>query len=95
MTTRFKPDDLTEGLTGAIHETGHALYEQGRNLELDGLPINEVLSWATITYIIFLYISCICDGLLYSLLVGCCVILGVHLLHGRGAQTGARGICQS
>ncbi|KAK9827502.1 hypothetical protein WJX74_006289 [Apatococcus lobatus] len=44
MTTRFKPDDLTEGLTGAIHETGHALYEQGRNLELDGLPINEALS---------------------------------------------------
>ena len=42
MTTRFKPDDLTEGLTGAIHETGHALYEQGRNLKLDGLPINEV-----------------------------------------------------
>ncbi len=42
MTTRFKPDDLTEGLTGAIHETGHALYEQGRNLQLDGLPINEV-----------------------------------------------------
>lgn len=33
MTTRFKSTDLTEGLTGAIHETGHALYEQGRNLE--------------------------------------------------------------
>lgn len=45
MTTRFKPDDLTEGLTGAIHETGHALYEQGRNLELDGLPINEVMRY--------------------------------------------------
>jgi hypothetical protein len=28
MTTRFKEEDLTEGLTGAIHETGHALYEQ-------------------------------------------------------------------
>ena len=28
MTTRFKEDDLTEGLTGAIHETGHSLYEQ-------------------------------------------------------------------
>ena len=42
MTTRFKPDDLTEGLTGAIHETGHALYEQGRNLQFDGLPVNEV-----------------------------------------------------
>jgi carboxypeptidase Taq len=42
MTTRFKEDDLTEGLTGAIHETGHALYEQGRNLEYDGLPVNQV-----------------------------------------------------
>ena len=42
MTTRFKDDDLTEGLTGAIHETGHALYEQGRNLDYDGLPVNQV-----------------------------------------------------
>eukprot|EP00887_Chlorella_sp_A99_P004883 scaffold4.g4883.t1 len=30
MTTRFKQADLTEGLTGAIHETGHVLYEQAR-----------------------------------------------------------------
>eukprot|EP00242_Pyramimonas_sp_CCMP2087_P016560 CAMPEP_0198204252 /NCGR_PEP_ID=MMETSP1445-20131203/7647_1 /TAXON_ID=36898 /ORGANISM="Pyramimonas sp., Strain CCMP2087" /LENGTH=555 /DNA_ID=CAMNT_0043876041 /DNA_START=119 /DNA_END=1783 /DNA_ORIENTATION=+ len=44
MTTRFKANDLTEGLTGAVHETGHALYEQGRNLEYDGLPVNEALS---------------------------------------------------
>lgn len=34
ITTRFKPDNLMEGLTGAIHETGHALYEQGRNQEV-------------------------------------------------------------
>lgn len=27
---------------GAIHETGHALYEQGRNLQYDGLPVNQV-----------------------------------------------------
>ena len=44
MTTRFKDNDLTEGLTGAIHETGHALYEQGRNLDYDGLPVNQVSS---------------------------------------------------
>ncbi|KAL4858840.1 Thermostable carboxypeptidase 1 [Chlorella vulgaris] len=44
MTTRFKQDDLTEGITGAIHETGHSLYEQGRNLEYDGLPVNQALS---------------------------------------------------
>ena len=28
MTTRFKEHDLTEGRTGAIHETGHSLYVQ-------------------------------------------------------------------
>jgi Zn-dependent M32 family carboxypeptidase len=46
MTTRFKEGDLTEGLTGAIHETGHALYEQGRNLDgaWEGLPVNSALS---------------------------------------------------
>lgn len=27
---------------GAIHETGHSLYEQGRNLQYDGLPVNSV-----------------------------------------------------
>ncbi|PSC70957.1 Carboxypeptidase Taq [Micractinium conductrix] len=43
MTTRFKKDDLTEGITGAIHETGHSLYEQGRNQQYDGLPVNEAL----------------------------------------------------
>ena len=44
MTTRFKEDDLLEGLTGAVHETGHALYEQGRNKEQDGLPASAALS---------------------------------------------------
>ena len=46
MTTRFKKDDLTEGLTGAIHETGHAMYEQGRNMdpEWKDLPVNQALS---------------------------------------------------
>ncbi|EFJ40298.1 hypothetical protein VOLCADRAFT_108221 [Volvox carteri f. nagariensis] len=39
-----KKDNVVEGLTGAIHETGHALYEQGRNLEYDGLPVNSALS---------------------------------------------------
>lgn len=29
---------------GTVHETGHALYEQGRNKEFDGLPVNEALS---------------------------------------------------
>lgn len=42
MTTRYKPHDFMEGITGAIHETGHALYERGRNLKFYGLPVNEV-----------------------------------------------------
>ncbi|KAL4523019.1 hypothetical protein Ndes2526B_g07832 [Nannochloris sp. 'desiccata'] len=46
MTTRFKIEDLTEGITGAVHETGHALYEQGRNLEYDGLPVNSAAGMA-------------------------------------------------
>lgn len=44
MTTRFKPNDLMEGITGAVHECGHAMYEQGRNPQYDGLPISEALS---------------------------------------------------
>ncbi len=46
MTTRFKKDDLTEGLTGAVHETGHSLYEQGRNLSEEwlDLPVSAALS---------------------------------------------------
>lgn len=46
MTTRFKEEDITEGLTGAIHETGHSLYEQGRNLDEDynDQPVSAALS---------------------------------------------------
>ena len=46
MTTRFKENDITEGLTGAIHETGHSLYEQSRNLddEWRDLPVNAAMS---------------------------------------------------
>eukprot|EP00808_Paulinella_micropora_P015063 g23630.t1 len=44
MTTRFKEHDLTEGITGAIHETGHALYEQGRNSKYECLPVSDALS---------------------------------------------------
>lgn len=35
---------IPPSFSGAIHETGHALYEQGRNLEYDGLPVNSALS---------------------------------------------------
>ncbi|KXS21287.1 Zn-dependent carboxypeptidase [Gonapodya prolifera JEL478] len=38
MTTRYKPDELMEGITGTVHETGHALYDQGINKEYAMLP---------------------------------------------------------
>mmetsp|Transcript_14162 Transcript_14162/g.36692 ORF Transcript_14162/g.36692 Transcript_14162/m.36692 type:complete len:567 (+) Transcript_14162:1-1701(+) len=41
ITTRYKEEDMREGMMATIHETGHALYEQGRNLEYDGLPVNR------------------------------------------------------
>ena len=44
MTTRYKSDDLSEGLTGTIHETGHALYEQGRPREYAGQPVSQAHS---------------------------------------------------
>jgi len=44
MTTRFKEGDLLEGLTGATHETGHALYEQNRNERFAGLPVSSARS---------------------------------------------------
>lgn len=44
MTTRYKSDDLLEGLSGCIHETGHSLYEQGRSAEYAGEPVSEAHS---------------------------------------------------
>jgi carboxypeptidase Taq len=44
MTTRYRDDDLIEGITGTVHETGHALYEQGRNAEYVDLPVSEAMS---------------------------------------------------
>ncbi|GFR49967.1 hypothetical protein Agub_g12106, partial [Astrephomene gubernaculifera] len=46
MTTRFKKEDVTEGVSGAIHETGHALYEQGRPASpaWADLPVSSALS---------------------------------------------------
>ena len=44
MTTRYKSDDLLEGLSGCIHETGHSLYEMGRSAEYAGEPVSEAHS---------------------------------------------------
>lgn len=41
MTTRYERKALAESLTGCIHETGHALYEQGRSAEYIGQPVSE------------------------------------------------------
>ncbi len=39
ITTRVKENDLNEGLFSTIHETGHALYEQGINREFEATPL--------------------------------------------------------
>lgn len=44
ITTRFKKDDLLHSLFGVIHETGHALYEQGLLAENFGTPLGESIS---------------------------------------------------
>jgi len=44
MTTRYKDTDIIEGITGTMHETGHSLYEQGRNMEYADLPASRALS---------------------------------------------------
>ncbi|OGI30960.1 MAG: hypothetical protein A2271_04785 [Candidatus Moranbacteria bacterium RIFOXYA12_FULL_35_19] len=44
MTTRYKKDDLFYSLNSTIHETGHALYEQGLSVENFGTPLGESIS---------------------------------------------------
>lgn len=41
ITTRFKEDNLTPGLFGTMHETGHALYEQGICQDFEGTPLGK------------------------------------------------------
>ncbi|MBP6057201.1 MAG: carboxypeptidase M32 [Nitrosomonas sp.] len=44
ITTRYKDSNFIESLYSVIHETGHALYEQGRPHELGDLPASESLT---------------------------------------------------
>ncbi|KAF9546724.1 hypothetical protein EC957_009484 [Mortierella hygrophila] len=44
MTTRYTINNFQEGITGTIHETGHSLYEQGRNKEFVDTPVSQALS---------------------------------------------------
>ncbi len=39
ITTRVREDDLTDALFSTLHECGHALYEQGIRMELEGTPL--------------------------------------------------------
>ncbi len=39
ITTRFDEYDIREALFGTLHEGGHALYEQGIRMELEGTPL--------------------------------------------------------
>jgi carboxypeptidase Taq len=41
ITTRYDEDDVTKALMGVLHETGHALYEQGRPPEWLGQPVGD------------------------------------------------------
>jgi len=39
ITTRYRNDDLSDGLFSTLHEAGHAMYEQGIDGALDGTPL--------------------------------------------------------
>ncbi len=41
ITTRYEEDDFTKSLMAVIHETGHALYENGRPAEWRGQPVGD------------------------------------------------------
>ncbi|MCX7620822.1 MAG: carboxypeptidase M32 [Acidimicrobiales bacterium] len=44
ITWRWHDDDFRPGLFGVMHETGHALYEQGLPVDWDGTPIGKAIS---------------------------------------------------
>jgi carboxypeptidase Taq len=39
ITSRYRDDDLSEGLFSTLHEAGHAMYEQGIDDALEGTPL--------------------------------------------------------
>lgn len=44
ITTRFREDDLGDGLFSTLHEAGHAMYEQGNDPELEGSMLQGGIS---------------------------------------------------
>lgn len=47
ITTRYTTDNFVESLMAVIHETGHAMYEQGRPKGWHGQPVSEARSAGT------------------------------------------------
>ena len=39
ITTRVRDNDITDALFSTLHEAGHAMYEQGIRMELEGTPL--------------------------------------------------------
>jgi carboxypeptidase Taq len=44
MTTRYGPRDFSNSFFGVLHESGHALYDQGLNKDFFGTPCGEAVS---------------------------------------------------
>jgi carboxypeptidase Taq len=44
ITTRVGENDLGEALFSTLHEAGHAMYEQGVSVALDGTPLGKGVS---------------------------------------------------
>jgi carboxypeptidase Taq len=44
ITTRVRPDDISEALFSTLHEAGHGMYEQGVSAALDGTPLGSGVS---------------------------------------------------
>jgi carboxypeptidase Taq len=44
ITTRVNENDLGDALFSTLHEAGHAMYEQGVNVALDGTPLGKGVS---------------------------------------------------
>jgi carboxypeptidase Taq len=41
ITTRVREDDVTDALFSTLHESGHAMYEQGIDMRYEGTPIAD------------------------------------------------------
>ena len=44
ITTRYNPEDFTDGFFSILHEVGHGLYEQGLDPAHQGTPMGEAVS---------------------------------------------------